>query len=132
MSDELDRSLEVDVLAAMLRADQRESGDFLEHLATMLAGALPDCTRVERKGALFSKTKPVHRITVELADARYYILREKHGPVASRRKVVRGVELAAKDLSLDEWTTELARAIKQLAETSAAARSALERFVLGK
>ena len=132
MSDELERSLEVEVLAAMLRADQHESGDYLEHLATKLCGTLPDHTRVERKGGLFSKTKPVRRISVELLDLRYAIVREKHGPVATRRKVVRGVELASKELSVEEWTVELAQAIKRLAETSAAARSALESFVFGK
>jgi hypothetical protein len=132
MSDELERSLEVDVLAAMLRADQRDSGDYLEHLATKLLGALPDFTQVERKGGFFSKHKPVQRITVELGQVRYGIAREKHGPVARRGKIVRGVALAAQEISIDEWTADLARAIKQLAESSAAAKSALEGFVFGK
>jgi hypothetical protein len=132
MTDEMDRSMEVDVLASLLRGDQRESSDYLDHLAAKLEAALPEWTSVERKGGLFSKHKPVQRIAVEIGDARYSLVRDKHGPVARRTKIVRGVDLASKELSLEDWTAQLAEAIKELARKSAAAREALERFVLGE
>ena len=55
MSDELERSLEVDVLAAMLRADERDSGAFLQHLAAKLEGAgleLPSVVRSSIRSAV--------------------------------------------------------------------------------
>lgn len=130
MSDELDRSLEVDVLASMLQVDAGDSEDHLELLARKFELSLKQWTRVERKGGLFSKPK-VQSVTVEVADTRYVVVREKHGVVARKTRIVRGVALSNKELPLLAWTEELAAAIKKLADSNAEAREALERFVMG-
>ena len=120
MSDELERSLEVEVLAAMLRADQRDSGDYLEHLATKLSATLPDHTRVERKGGLFSKNKPVQRISVELSDLRYAIARQKHGAV----RLLDGRVMLAGGVydDLRDWVPANAEMFDPATETFAAVR----------
>ena len=126
-----DEELDVDVLAAMLRADQRESGDFLAHLALKLEGALPDHTTVERKGGFFTRGKTVESVVVAFAELHFSLTREKHGAVARKSKLVRGVRLSTKELGVDEWVGELAKEIQRLAATSATARDALEKFILG-
>ncbi len=127
MSD--DGDLDVDVLAAMLRSDAKESGDYLELVAVKLEGALPNHVVVERSG-WFSK-KVVSVVKLELDKAHYTLKREKHGPVAHKARIVRGVQLSMTELSLEDWSREVAAAIKKLAEASADTRDALEKFVKG-
>jgi hypothetical protein len=125
-----DLGLDLDVLAAMLRADQTEAADLLGHLAKMLGGALPDLTTVEHSGGLFSQKK-VQRVSVEIADTHFSITRERRGPVAQKHKIVRGVRLSTRETPVDQWIRELCVEITRLAETSATAKTALERLLLG-
>ena len=127
MTEELD----VDVVAAMLRDDQRENSDFLGHLAVKLTGALPQQTTVEETSAFFSRKKTVQSVTVAFADAHYTLQREKHGPVGRKAKIVRGVRLSTQELGVEAWIAELAAHIQALAKESATAREALEKFILG-
>ena len=79
-----------EVLASSLRADLSDTKAFLAALAEKLGGALPAQCAVERKGGLFAKEKPVHRVSVELGEHRYAIEHAGHGGLrASRVKVVR-------------------------------------------
>jgi hypothetical protein len=127
-----DRSMEVEVLASMLRDDQRHGGDWLEHLATKLTGALPQHTQVERKGGFLGfGAQKVHHIAVDMGETRYTLTRERHGPVARKVKVVRAVELSKREVPTEEWIADLAAAIKSLAERSAETARALEKFVMG-
>jgi len=127
----MDEELDVDVVAAMLRADQRENADFIGHLANKLAGALPDHTTIEQQGGFFTRVKTIVSVTVAFAEAHYTLTREKHGPVAKKAKLVRGVRLSTRELGVDEWVAELAQEIHKLAAASATARTTLEKFILG-
>lgn len=127
MTEELD----VDVVAAMLRDDQRENSDFLGHLAVKLRGALPQQTAVDETSGFFSRKKTVQSVTITFADVHYSLTREKHGPVARKAKVVRGVRLSTQELGVDLWVAEVAAHIHALAKESATARDALEKFILG-
>ena len=132
MTEDLDPALHVDVLAAALRLDHQEAGDLLEFLAQKMAQALPQATTVTRSGGLFTKTHPVKEILVRFDDYHYQITREQQGSVTAKvLKVVRGVVLKTTDLSVDQWTTEIAQQLAQLAERSAQTRQALDKFVLG-
>ncbi len=132
MTEDLDPALHVDVLAAALRLDHQEAGDLLEFLAQKMAQALPQATTVTRSGGLFTKTHPVKEILVRFDDYHYQITREQHGSVTAKiLKVVRGVVLKTTELSVDQWTTEIAQQLAQLAERSAQTRQALDKFVLG-
>jgi hypothetical protein len=132
MDEDLDPTLQVDVLAAALRLDQQEAGDLLEFLAKKLEQSLPQATTVTRGGGLFAKEHPVKEIVVRFDDYHYQINREKHGfPKAKVLKVVRGVVLKTTDISVDQWTEEIAQQLAQLAQRSAQTRQALNKFVLG-
>jgi hypothetical protein len=131
MPDELDSPLQMELLAASLRADSSDTKAFLEALATKLEGSLPDRTLVTRHSSLFSREHPVKEIAVLLGDYQYRIGRERQGPImAQRAKVVRGIVLKTEQIPMEQWIEELAGELAQVAASSAQARSALERFLL--
>jgi hypothetical protein len=124
-------SLQVDLLAASLRADTTDLKAFLEVLAVKLEGALPDQTVITRQSKLFSREHPVREITITLGDYQYRISREQQGPLITlRAKVVRGIVLKTDQLPMEQWIEELAEGLATHAGQNAQARSALERFLL--
>src|SRR5947208_17081314 len=130
MHDELGEPLEVEMLAASLRASSTDLKAFMEALAAKLEGSLPNQTTVVRHSSLFSREHPVKEIAVVLGDYQYRIGRERQGPIiAQRAKVVRGIVLKTEQIPLEQWIEELAGELAQVAASSAQARSALERFL---
>ena len=131
MHDELDRPLQMEILAASLRADTTDLKAFLEALAVKLEGSLPNQTTVTRHSSIFSREHPVKEINVTLGDYQYRISRERQGPIITQRaKVVRGIVLKTEQIPVDQWIEELAEALAQVAANNAQARIALERFLL--
>jgi len=127
----LQEPLQMELLAASLRADSTDNKAFLEALATKLAGSLPNQTTVIRQSSIFSREHPVKEITVTMGDYQYRIGREKQGPILTQRaKVVRGIVLKTEQIQMDQWIDELADALAHEAANSAQARIALERFLL--
>ena len=123
--------LQMEMLAASLRADSTDNRAFLEALAAKLSGSLPNQTIVIRHSSIFSRDHPVKEIAVTMGDYQYRIGREKQGPIMTQRaKVVRGIVLKTEQISMDQWIDELAGALAHEAEHSAQARIALERFLL--
>ncbi|HEY6410282.1 MAG TPA: hypothetical protein VIY29_22745 [Ktedonobacteraceae bacterium] len=123
--------LQMELLAASLRADSTDSRAFLEALAAKLAGSLPNQTTVTRHSSFFSREHPVKEIAVTMGDYQYRIWREKQGPIMTQRaKVVRGIVLKTEEILMDQWIDELADALAHEAAHSAQARIALERFLL--
>lgn len=123
--------LQMEMLAASLRADSTDNKAFLEALASKLSGSLPNQTTVIRHSSLFSREHPVKEITVTMGDFQYRIGREKQGPILTQRaKVVRGIVLKTEQIPMDQWIDELASALAYEAANSAQARIALERFLL--
>jgi hypothetical protein len=132
MTDELDPSLQVDVLVAALQIDRQESGDLLEFLAQKLELTLPQQTTVIRGGGMFSRKHPVREITVKFNEYHYQIIREQHGSLSAKvMKLVRGVVLKTTEISVDQWTEDVAQQLAQLAQHSTQTRNALHKFVLG-
>ncbi|XGV97503.1 MAG: hypothetical protein ACAF41_32885 [Leptolyngbya sp. BL-A-14] len=132
MTDDLDAALQVDVLAAALRLDHQETKDLLEFLAQKLEQALPQATTIIRSGGLFTKTRPVKEIVVRFQDYHYQITREQHGSLTAKvLKVVRGVVLKTTEISVDQWTADIAQHLAHLAQQNAQTRQALNKFVLG-
>lgn len=127
-----DFALGVDVIAAALRADGAAAGDLLDLLGTKLEGAVPGSVEVKRRGGLFVRKKTVEAITVAFADARYVVVRGQHGPVASRAKVVRGVQIATAEIAMADWIDGVASGLQRIGEANADARAALQKLVLGR
>lgn len=131
MSDELSGPLQVELLAASLRADSTDLKAFLEALATKLAGALPNQTIVTRQSKFFSRERPIREIVVTLGEYQYRISHDQQRPLITQRaKVVRGIVLKTEQLPMDQWINELASALAQEAMQSAQARISLEQFLL--
>src|SRR5438128_675541 len=77
-------------LSKQYAADQRM---FLDLLARMLEGALPDEAEIARKGGLFSK-KTVQRVSLQIGTDRYTLEDPGRGPLrATRTKIVRNIAL---------------------------------------
>lgn len=119
----------MDMLAASIRADAADLGTFLEALATKLEGALPGMVRVGREGGLFKKEHRVQWIRVQLEDKLFELYRSGAGVEARFLHVVQGVTLKRELLHLDAWIAELSQRLARHAQTSAEARTALERMV---
>lgn len=131
MHDELSEPLQVELLAASLRADTTDLKAFLEALAVKLEGSLPNQTQVTRQSSLFSREHPVKEITVTMGDYQYRIAREGKGPLVTlRAKVVRGIVLKTEPIPMEQWIEELAEGLAQESARSTQARAALERFLL--
>jgi hypothetical protein len=131
MHDEVDRPLQMEILAASLRADTTDLKAFLEALAVKLEGSLPNHTMVTRHSSIFSREHPVKEINVTLGDYQYRISRERQGPIITQRaKVVRGIVLKTDQIPLEQWIEELAAALAEVAASNSQARMALERFLL--
>ncbi|MFL5704323.1 MAG: hypothetical protein ACJ8AG_16025, partial [Ktedonobacteraceae bacterium] len=129
MHDEVDRPLQMEILAASLRADTTDLKAFLEALAVKLEGSLPNQTTVTRHSSIFSREHPVKEINVTLGDYQYRINRERQGPIITQRaKVVRGIVLKTDQIPLEQWIEELAAALAEVAASNSQARIALERF----
>jgi hypothetical protein len=119
-----------DLDAAGLRADGRDVAAGLEVLAVKLESALPSECRVQRRArSLFDREKVVEAIEVRLGEARYSVRRQRGQVEASRDKEVRGVVIKREQLGLADWVAALEADLREQAQTSAAARAALERLV---
>ena len=129
--NDFNRPLQVEMLAASLRADTTDLSAFMEALAAKLAGALPNQTTVTRQSSLFSREHPVKEVAVTLGDYQYRISRERQGPVmAQRAKIVRSIVLKTDAISIEQWIEEVAESLAQEANRSAQARASLEQFLL--
>ncbi len=122
--------LSFDILAASLRQDGGDILAFLEILAKKLEGAIPNQTVVERRGSLFSKSKPVSAIHVMLGDMKYSLLQNRGRLEAQRIKVVRDIALKTETIPVDQWVEKLSQELLVLASESTAIREGLERFLL--
>jgi len=123
--------IDVELVAASLRASSRDVKTFVEVLAVKLDEALPDRVQVERRATRFlGKDKRVERIQCQLGDVRYS-LSTRDGIDARRAKAVRGVVLKSEELSLDDWLGALARDLAEEAQTNERAQVALQELLSG-
>lgn len=131
MNDE-DPAMQVDILAAALRSDKKESLSTVEFLAKKFETILPEQTTVVRGGWLLSSDKPVKELKIIFDDFQYQLTVEKHGAVNAREmKLVRGVVLKTREISLDEWINSVARSLSEFAQKNSQTRDALTTFLIG-
>jgi hypothetical protein len=119
-----------DLDAAGLRADGRDLAAGVDVLALKLEAALPAECRVQRRARrLFNREKAVESIEVRLGGTRYSLRYHRGQVEASREQEVRGVVIKREALDLAGWVAGLEADLREQAQTSAAARAALERLV---
>ena len=118
-----------DMVAAGLRADATDLNAFVEALAVKLEGALPGRVTIARQGGLFSRSKGVREISVDMGDSRYSLVSNGGRIETTRRNEVRGIAIKSEPLELDEWIAALSRELEAAARESAEGRQALERLL---
>ena len=123
-------SVDLDLLAASLRADSSDLGAFVESLAVKLEDAIPKRVRVDRRrGGMFGP-KLVRQIEVDLGDQRLE-LRFGGGSLETRRaKLSGGIVLKSEQLDTDAWLAALGGALALEARRSETTRQALQRLLI--
>jgi hypothetical protein len=131
MQEDFDAALKMDVLTAALRMDKQQAKDLLEYLALKFQGCLPESTTIKRGGWILSAERPVEQLTIAFPDCQFQLERQKHGPVSAKiMKIVRGVVLKTTEVSVEEWTKQLAETLSQAASQNSATRDALQKLVM--
>lgn len=124
-------AVDLELLAASLRADTSDLTAFVESLAAKLEEAVPARTRVERRRNGMFGPKAVRRITVDLGDRRLE-LRYDGGSVQTQgSKLSGGIVLKNEPLDGDAWLAALSEALATEARRSETTRKALERLLTG-
>ncbi len=121
--------LDIDLIAASLRADQSDVEAFIEALSVKLEQALPGHVRTWRWRTRLFGPKAVRRIAVDLGPERFD-LRCRNGALeAQRSKLSGGIVLKSEIVAPEEWLRALGAALAEEAQRSASARQALERLL---
>jgi hypothetical protein len=129
--DEIDRpAVDMDLLAASLRADSSDLSAFVESLAAKLEEAIPGRVRVDRRRSGMFGPKSVQSVSVDLGDRRLELRREG-GAVQSRcARLSGGIVLKNEMLETDAWLAALSEALAAEARRSETTRKALERLLI--
>ena len=121
--------LDIDLLAASLRADVSDLGAFTEALAVKLEEAVPTGVRVLRgRGKLFG-AKRVSKIVVDAGDRRLELRADGPGIQCTRARLSGGIVIKTEMVGIDEWIAELSRALAEQARRSETTRQALGRLL---
>ena len=129
--DEIDRPVvDMDLLAASLRADSSDVSVFVESLAAKLEEAVPGRVRIDRRRSGMFGSKAVRGVAVDLGDRRLE-LRTDGGRVETRcARLSGGIVLKNEVLETDEWLAVLSDALAAEARRSETTRKALERLLM--
>jgi hypothetical protein len=124
-------SLDLDLLAASLRADAGDLGAFVEGLAAKLEDVLPGRTKVDRARRGMFGPKRVRRIAVDAGDQRLELACDEGDTIEMRRaRLSAGIVLKNETLDTDSWLRELGVALQAEAQRSEQTRQALERLLI--
>jgi hypothetical protein len=120
-----------DLAAAGLRGDGAELSVSVEVLASKLEQALPGRARVERRGGglLGRGAKHVRQVRVELGSNHYELTVDGGRVEGYRERQVGGIAIKREPLRADEWIAALTADLRSEADSSAQARTALERLL---
>jgi hypothetical protein len=104
-----------DQIAAGMAVDLANIDAFLSKLAATLQQGFAEHSRVTMNGQWIAA------IDVMLEPDEFHIHREGQKAVATQKKIVRGIALRTKTLSLDAWFAALTHALAEHANTNARA-----------
>ena len=123
-------AIDLDLLAASLRADSSDLSAFVESLAAKLEEAVPARVRVQRRRSGVFGSKTVRSVSVDLGDRRLDLLAEG-GAVQTRcARLSAGIVLKSELLETDAWLDALSEALAAEARRSETTRKALERLLI--
>jgi hypothetical protein len=122
-------AIDLDLLAASLRADTSDLSAFVESLAAKLEEAVPARTRVERRRSGMFGPKAVRMVSVDLDDRRLELRAEGGRVTTQYARLSGGIVLKNEDLDTQAWLAMLSEALAAEASRSEATRKALERLL---
>jgi hypothetical protein len=124
-----DRALDIDLIAAALRADSSDLSAFVEALAVKLEEAVPGGVRVERRRDGMFGAKQVRRIALDAGDQRLELERAGAGIETRCSRLSGGIVLKRESVDTDAWLEALGQALSAEAKRSQITRQALERLL---
>jgi hypothetical protein len=125
-----DGTLDLDILASSLRADDGDVRVLLRALVTRLADALGNRLEVERAGR-FRKSDEIHRVSIHLGDDTLDAVVERGSLECTISRSSGGIRIRSSRVTLEEWLRRLLGALRDEAATTQATRLALESLVIG-
>jgi hypothetical protein len=129
--EDADSALDIDLLAASLRADSSDLGAFVEALAVKLEQAVPGAVKVERRREGLFGSKRVQRIALDAGDQRLE-LRASAGAVQTKcSRLSGGIVIRSEAVGTEAWLRALGEALAVQAQRSQTTRRALERLLNG-
>ncbi len=123
--------IDLDLLAASLRADSGDVGTFVESLATKLEEALPGRVKVQRARRGLTGPKTVRAIALDAGGERLELLRGDGDAIETRRaRTSGGIVLKTEAVDTDKWLAALGEALALEAQRNERTRQALERLLI--
>jgi hypothetical protein len=122
--------IDLDLLAASLRADSSDLSAFVESLATKLEEAVPARVRVDRRRSGMFGPKAVRSFALDLGDRRLELRTDIGGVQTRCARLSGGIVLKNEVLETDEWLAALSEALAAEATRSETTRKALERLLI--
>jgi hypothetical protein len=123
-------AVDIDLLAASLRADAADTGAFVEGLAAKLEEALPGRVSIKRARTGMFGPKHVKEIALDTGDERLELARGSGEAVEFRRaRQSGGIVLKRETLDSDTWMAALSSALAAEAQRSERTRQALDRLL---
>jgi len=121
--------LDIDLLAASLRADGSEIGSFVEVMAAKLEAAVPGLVRVERRRDGMFGSKRAVSVVLDAGDQRLELRRAGAGVQARASRLSGGIVLKSEIVETDAWLDALGSVLAVEARRSQTTRQALERLL---
>lgn len=131
-TDEDDETgLDIDLLAASLRADIGDLGTFVEALAAKLEDAVPGAVSVDRRRDGMFGPKRVRRIALDAGGQRLELRTDGAAIETTCSRLSGGIVIKREELDADAWLRGLGEALAIQAQSSKSTRQALERLLNG-
>jgi hypothetical protein len=122
--------LDLDLLAASLRADAGDLQAFVESLAVKLEETVPGRVRVQRRRLALMGRKRVWRISLDVGERRLELLFDAGSLETYCSRLSGGIVLKREALDTDAWLTAVGEALSAEAQRSETTRQALERLLI--
>lgn len=129
MASRDDTEMDIDLLAAALRADAGDVAAFVEALAVKLEAAVPGAVRVERRRDGLFGPKLVRGICIDAGGRRLELRATGGGVQTYCSRLSGGIVLKSEQVDIDAWLQALGQALAAQAQHSESTRQALERLL---
>src|SRR6476469_763761 len=124
-------ALDMDLLAASLRADSSDVNAFVGSLAAKLVEAVPARPRGQRRRAVLMGPKLVRRTALDAGSTRLELVRDDGGAVQTRcSRLSGGIVLKTEPIDTEAWIEALGQALAAEAGRNERTRQALERLLM--